>query len=74
MEVKAKDLEFISCINSDGSGVKSVSLDRIDNLNKLNEKFKIHILSLSEKTYIARGFYTYVVRIKKNANSANCSL
>lgn len=66
---KAKDLIFISWINRDGSGTIEVPEDMLDNM--LNNKFakdnyfKINVLSLSNKTFIASGFNSFVVKLKE---------
>ena len=59
MRKNANQLEFISRINRDGSGVSTV-----DEKEVLNEDFKLNSLSISEKTYIASGMNSYVVKIK----------
>jgi hypothetical protein len=59
------ELEFISWINRDGSGVSKVSKGRIELLK--NERFKLHRLSLTHDTYIIHGFNSHVVKIKKKA-------
>ena len=61
-EAKGKNLEFISCIKRDGSGtvpVDSVSKD----LDRTN--FKLTCLSITNGTFIASEFNSYVVKIKK---------
>jgi hypothetical protein len=58
MKKKAKDLEFISWINRDGNGTK------LNNEFSKDQKFRINILSISQKTYIASGFNSFVVRLK----------
>ena len=60
MTRKTHELEFISRINRDGSGVSAVDQKEI-----LNEDFTLNRLSISEKTYIASGMNSYVVKIKK---------
>jgi len=62
MRLQGKHLIFISRIIRDGSGTAEVSESEIE-INK-EEDFKIHSLSISEKTHIACGFNSYVVRIK----------
>jgi hypothetical protein len=57
-----KDLIFISQINRDGNGTTDVS-----SLNMTfndDENFTINCLSLTNETYIASGFNSYVVKIK----------
>lgn len=64
-------LEFISWIKKDGSGVVMIPSPRNENEPKLddmsyvnNERFNLNPLSLSEKTFIASGFNSFVVKIK----------
>lgn len=70
MKLKAKDLEFISWINRDGSGTTPVSDSMLDMMlnNSLakDEEFKIITLSLTEKTFIASNFNSFVVRLKND--------
>ena len=60
MRKNANQLEFISKINRDGLGIS-----KVDEKEVLNEDFKLNSLSISEKTYIASGMNSYVVKIKK---------
>ena len=62
MEKLGKELEFISRINADGSGTVPRDESSMKFLNK--EKFKLTALSLGERTYIASGMNSYVVRLK----------
>ncbi len=62
MKLKGKKLIFISEIMRDGSGTKDMRNVYLPNLKK--EKFKINKLSISEGTYIAHGFNSYVVKLK----------
>jgi hypothetical protein len=62
MKCKASDLIFISQIKRDGSGV-SKRFDR-EYLAACDEEFRMSCLSLSEKTFIAVNFNTYVVKLK----------
>lgn len=68
MTRKPHQLDFISQINRDGSGTTPVSPEylkhMLENEFSNKEKFKIHGLSLSEKTFIAIGFNSFVVRLK----------
>lgn len=69
MKKKPKQLEFISQIKGDGSGTVPVT-DKtlkfmLENPLQNNEKLKLTSLSLSNKTYIASGFNSFVVRLKK---------
>lgn len=70
MKLKAKDLEFISWINRDGSGTKPVPDSMLDMMlnNKFakDELFNLTTLSLTEKTFIASNFNSFVVRLKNN--------
>ena len=67
-KAKAKDLEFISWIKRDGSGTLKVPEDMLENM--LNSKFakddyfRLNVLSLSNKTFIASGFNSFVVKLK----------
>lgn len=69
MKLQAKDMIFISQINRDGSGTTPVSESYLDTMlnNPLckNDVFKVRRLSLSEDTYIAMGFNSFVVKLKK---------
>lgn len=69
MKKKAYELEFISQINRDGSGTKKVSEDylkaMLENSLMKDELFKVHRLSLSENTFIAMGFNSFVVKLKE---------
>lgn len=68
MRAKAKNLIFISRIIRDGSGTIPVEEKHIKYLttNKfaMTEEYEINRLSISEGTYIASGFNSYVVKIK----------
>lgn len=69
MQKKAKDLIFISQINRDGSGTSKVSAKYLQSMveNKLmkDEEFSVHRLSLTEDTFIAIGFNSFVVKLKE---------
>jgi hypothetical protein len=68
MQKTASELIFISQINRDGSGTSPVPEDYIKHMveNKLNDRpFHISRLSLTEKTYIAMGFNSFVVKLKE---------
>jgi len=60
--LKGIDLIFISRIKRDGSGV--VAIEKDEELFNYNEKYIVHSLSISNKTYIACGFNSYVVKLK----------
>ena len=68
MKRKAKNLYFISWIKRDGSGTIEVPENLLEcmlnNSTCKNEKFKLNSLSVTEKTYIASGFNSFVVRLK----------
>ena len=70
MKKKANELEFISQIKRDGRGTFSVKESykkaMLENTLMKDEKFKIHRLSITENTYIAIGFNSFVVRLKDN--------
>lgn len=60
-----KDLIFISRVLRDGSGVDTnIDPEYIKMMD--NDKFKLNTLSLSEKTFIASEFNTFVVKLKPN--------
>ena len=67
MKAYARDLVFISQINRDGSGTHPVEESYLKSMleNDLmkDDEFTIRCLSLSEKTYIAMGFNSFVVRL-----------
>jgi hypothetical protein len=65
MKKKPQELEFISIIKRDGSGVKKISKEHLKFLmeNKFEEYFELHKLSITEKTYIAFNFNAYVVKL-----------
>ena len=69
MKKKAHELEFISQIKRDGSGTIPVPEDYLKSMleNSLmkDEYFTLKCLSLSEKTFIASSFNSFVVRLKK---------
>ena len=61
MEKLGKELEFISRIKRNGSGTKRVKKPLIELMQ--GDTFKINCLSMTEKTFIASGFNSFVVRI-----------
>lgn len=63
------ELEFISWINRDGSGTVVVPKDQEEWAQ--NELFKLNRLSISEDTWIASGFNSYVVKIKSKNDDKN---
>lgn len=68
MKKFGRELEFISWINRDGSGTKPVSDSLVEILQE--EKFKLHCLSLTQKTFIVHGMNSFVVKIKPETNDS----
>ena len=68
MKAKAEDLIFVSQIKRDGSGTHPVeeSYLRAMEENELmkNDKYKLNSLSITEETWIASGFNSFVVKVK----------
>lgn len=73
MDYYGKDLDFISWIKRDGSGVimcgteldSSKDYPKVDDMSYLDRGiFDVRILSLSSRTFIASGFNSFVVKIK----------
>jgi hypothetical protein len=56
------ELEFVSWIHRDGSDVTPMEGKDVSALAK--ESFRVRCLSISQRTYIASGFNSYVVRMK----------
>lgn len=69
MKNKPNELIFISRIKRDGSGTRKVFKKDIKHLttNKFakEEEYEMNRLSISEGTYIASGFNSYVVKLKE---------
>lgn len=63
MEKKGKELEFISWIKRDGSG--TVPINEAEVIPSDDDDFELICLSLSEKTFIASGFNSFVVKLKE---------
>lgn len=67
MKKRASKLTFISQIKRDGSGVLPMSDAMIDAFKNCpfssKEVFVLNRLSITEGTYIASGFNTFVVKI-----------
>lgn len=61
--IKGKKLHFIARIERDGSGV--VNVENEDHSFIDNDLFKITCLSMSQGTFIASEFNSYVVKYKK---------
>lgn len=67
MKKKANELIFISKIKRDGSGVVLITPEMQLNLETdkfIDDEFEINTLSLSNSTFIASGFNSYVVKLK----------
>ncbi len=74
MKKKGKKLDFISFIKRDGSGTIPIGAEwdttkkypKIDEVSYLNDEvFRVKLLSMEEETFIARGFNSFVVKLKK---------
>lgn len=63
MKKPGHELKFISQIKRDGTGV--IDLANVDMSFFDNDKFKINSLSVTNKTYIACGFNSFVVQFNK---------
>lgn len=73
MKKRGHELDFISQINRDGSGVTKISDDYRKMLNDKDgffNDFKLRRLSLTENTWIASGFNSFVVKLKDSSNDA----
>lgn len=57
-------LIFVSRINRDGSGVVHVNEQDVKHCE--NENFILNRLSITDDTWIAIGFNSYVVKLKNN--------
>lgn len=64
-QAKGKELIFISRIRRDGSGVEMVEEQVVVSDLSENETFEINRLSITQGTYIASGFNSYVVKFKE---------
>lgn len=73
MRREGKELEFISYISRDGSGTIVIGTEdaegehpKIDDMSYVDDEvFNLNALSLSRGTYIASGFNSFVVKLKK---------
>ena len=66
MKIKANKLFFISQIQRDGKGVLIIDDEKNKILQSdiyIDEFYEVNSLSLSNKTYIASGFNSYVVKL-----------
>ena len=61
MKAKAKELEFISQIKRDGSGVITKDITPSNE----NEVYNLYTLSITNATFIAYGFNSFIVKLKK---------
>lgn len=68
-KAKAGQLIFLGQVRRDGSGIDEVSEDykkgMLENPLMKDELFEIRVLSLTQKTYIASGFNTFVVKLRE---------
>jgi len=58
-----KQLVFISRINPDGSGTEILTCELAEGYMK-NDRFDLSCLSITNGTYIAAGFNSFVVKLK----------
>ncbi len=66
-KVKASELEFISRIKRDGSGVVILNDEQKRELSErefIDDTYWVRCLSITNGTYIASGFHSYVVKYK----------
>lgn len=64
MERYGKELHFIARIKGDGSGIEPVTSEHQKDWNSDKERYTLNCLSLTNKTWIASGMGTYVVKLK----------
>ncbi len=65
--VKASELQFISRIKRDGSGVQILGkkdCEKLASAEHFDDVFTLNSLSITHGTYIASGFNSYVVKYK----------
>jgi len=62
MQKKGSQLEFISWINRNGHGTAPLPENMLQGVQ--DDTFELSRLSLSDDTFIAHGFNSYVVRLK----------
>jgi len=60
--MKGSELDFIRRIKRDGSGTAMIKKDYVKMMQ--NDTFDVRCLSMSQRTYIASAFNSFVVRIK----------
>ncbi len=63
-KAKGSELEFISLIHRDGSGVTPMAEKDTSIIERAT--YRLQRLSITEDTYIASWFNSYVVRLKRN--------
>lgn len=75
MTKTGKQLKFISLILRDGSGTvtcgslwnNNMSIPKVDDMSYLDDEiFELRCLSMTERTFIASGFNSFVVRLKRD--------
>ncbi len=64
LKKKANELVFLCRIKRDGSGVEPVDQSEMEGKVYFDDVFNLRCLSLTEKTYIANSFNSYVVKLK----------
>lgn len=62
MVVKGSELIFLKRINGDGEGILNIPEE---NTPWSGDNYKLTQLSITHETYIAHGFNTYIVKLKK---------
>lgn len=62
MKLKGYQLEFICRIKSDGSGMQPLEIKDLEWLQ--DKEYNVNCLSISNKTYIASGFSSFIVKLK----------
>lgn len=68
MKAKGSELIFISRILRDGSGVEMIENDdQVKHWQKT--EFELNCLSITNGTYIASEFNSYVVKLKNNEDN-----
>tara|TARA_R110002153_G_scaffold266685_1_gene430211 strand:- start:1113 stop:1331 length:219 start_codon:yes stop_codon:yes gene_type:complete len=67
MKKKGKDLIFLNCIKGDGKSVCMVKKRLIELMKE--DVFNVNCLSITNKTFIASGFNSFVVKLKQNENT-----
>jgi len=62
MDKLGKELDFISWIKRDGSGTGMVKKRLIELMQ--DDVFQVNCLSITEGTFVASGFNSFVVKLK----------